>query len=219
MQPPIKLIIADDHPVVRDGIRSILANNPRIELVGEAGSGTELVEMCGRLNPDVVLTDVVMHDEIDGEEAVKIIDKKYPVIRVVAMSMYERYHDIMRMMNAGATGYISKNAEKEEYLEAIEYASRSKLYYCRRIGKRIQAAGPNLQRLYHTVEFSDRELEVLRLLCKGMNNTEISNELELSIRTVEGYRLRMLEKFDTNNMLRVIMYAISVGLIKIDETA
>jgi DNA-binding NarL/FixJ family response regulator len=218
MQTPIKLIIADDHPVVRDGIKSILANNPGIVLVGEAGSGTELLEKCRLLNPDVVLTDVVMPDNIDGEQAVKLLEEANPVIRVVAMSMYERYHDIMRMINAGAIGYISKNAEKEEYLEAIEYAGRSKVYYCRRIRKRLEAGGANLRRLYHTIEFSERELQVLRLLCQGLNNTEISSQLELSIRTVEGYRLRMLEKFDTNNILKVIMYTISVGLIKIDET-
>jgi DNA-binding NarL/FixJ family response regulator len=217
MQPPIKLVIADDHPIVRDGIRSILSKHPRIILVGEAGSGTELVNKCRQLNPDVVLTDVVMHDSIDAEQAVRILEETNPLIRIVAMSMHERYHDIMRMINAGAIGYISKNAEKEEYLEAIEYASRSKVYYCRRIRKRIKAAGAHMKHMYTAIEFSERELQVLNLLCKGFSNAEISEALEVSIRTVEGYRLKILEKFDTNNILKVIMYAISVGLVKIDE--
>jgi DNA-binding NarL/FixJ family response regulator len=213
----IKLLIADDHPVVRDGIKSILAGNPAISVVGEAGSGDELVEKCGMLQPDVVLTDVVMKEGIDGEKATAIITDQYPLVNVVAMSMYERYHDINRMFDAGAIGYISKNAEKEEYIEAIECASRNQLFYCKRIRKRLQAAGPNMKRLYNAVQFNERELQVLALLCKGHDNARVSEALELSIRTIEGYRLKLLEKFNTKNIVQVIVYAIATGWVKVDE--
>lgn len=213
----IKLLIADDHPVVRDGIKSILAGNPKITVIGEAGSGKELVEKCDMLQPDVILTDVVMKEGIDGEKATVIITDKYPLVRVVAVSMYERYHDIHRMFDAGAIGYISKNAEKEEYIEAVERAACNQPFYCRRIQKRLQAAGPNMKRLYSTVQFNDRELQVLELLCKGYDNARVGQALELSIRTIEGYRMKLLEKFSTKNIVQVIVYAISTGLVKIDE--
>jgi len=213
----IKLLIADDHPVVRDGIKSILAGNPCILVVGEAGNGNELVEKCGILQPDVVLTDVVMKEGIDGEKATAIITEQYPLVNVVAMSMYERYHDITRMFDAGATGYISKNAEKEEYIEAIQFASRNQPYYCKRIRRRMQYSGANMKRLYNAIQFNERELQVLTLLSKGYDNVQVSEALDLSIRTIEGYRLKLLEKFNTKNIVQVIVYAIATGWVKVDE--
>jgi DNA-binding NarL/FixJ family response regulator len=213
----IKLLIADDHPVVRDGIKSILTGNKHITLIGEAGSGEDLVEKCGMLQPDVVLTDVVMEEGMDGEKATALITEKYPLLQVIAMSMFERYHDINRMISAGAIGYISKNAEKEEYIEAIESAARNTPFYCKRIRRRLQAAGPNIKRLYSSIQFNERELEVLSLLCKGYDNARISEALELSIRTIEGYRLKLLEKFNTKNIVKVIVYAIATGWVKVDE--
>lgn len=213
----IKLLIADDHPVVRDGIKSILAGNPGIVVIGEAGSGNELVEKCGLLQPDVVLTDVVMKEGIDGEKATTLITDQYPLVHVVAMSMFERYHDINRMFEAGAIGYISKNAEKEEYIEAIQCAARAQHFYCKRIRARLQTAGANMKRLYNAVQINDRELQALTLLCKGYDNARVSDILGLSIRTIEGYRLKLLDKFNTKNFVQVIVYAIATGLVNVDE--
>jgi len=217
METKIRVIIADDHLVVRDGIRSILASHPRIRVVAEAQDGKELVAMCTRLKPDVALTDVVMNGGMDGEAAALELRQQAPLVKVVAMSMYEKPYDIFRMMNAGAIGYISKNAERDEYINAIESAFSYKYFYCKRIRRRVQEAGASLKRLYNKIEFSDKELPVLELICKGRSNKEIADKLECSIRTVEGYRLKLLEKFETNSMIKVVSYAISTGVVKIEH--
>jgi two-component system, NarL family, response regulator NreC len=216
-QTAVKLIIADDHPVVRNGVKAILDGVDFIRLVGEAGSGTELLDLCRRLNPDVVLTDVVMHGEMDGEAVTRRICDEMPLINVVVMSMYERFYDIMRMINAGAVGYISKNAEKEEYIEAIRSAGNSRVFYCKRIRNRLQSAGPNRRRWHQKIDLNEREIQVLQMLCMGHSNAEIAAGLQLSHRTVEGYRFKLLEKFGTNNILKVIFCAISTGLVNIEE--
>ncbi len=215
-QRRIRLIIADDHEVFRDGLRTLLDKTKGIEVVGEAGNGGELVSLCERFRPDIVLTDILMPG-MDGIEASNIITNNFPGIRVIALSMFNHEDLVIDMLNAGAVGFLVKNAHKSEIIQAVFTVYRNKPYYCKltsarmpRVLARIQSGSELRQKVY----FSPREKEIIRLVCEEKTSREIAALLHMSVRTVEEYRVRIKEKMDVKSTTGLVIYAIQHQLYK-----
>lgn len=213
----IQLIIADDHEVYRDGLKTLLDKSPDLQVIGEASNGMELVSLCHLKVPDVILTDIMM-PVMDGVEATSVITKNFPSIRVIALSMFNQDNLILDMLNAGAMGYLIKNAHKDEILEAIKSVYRNTPYYCkstsiklaRLIG--VSQFGSNAK---NKVFFSQKERDIIRLICEEKTSKEIGDELHLSMRTVEEYRQRLKDKMEVKGTTGIVIYAIKNDLYKV----
>lgn len=216
----IRVLLADDHKIIRDGIKSMLRAEQAIEIVGEASNGRELVNLLPELATDLILMDVNM-PEMDGFETTAYIAKHYPSIKVLVLSMldYERY--ITKMLEAGALGYILKNTGREELTHAIKTVASGNLYICSEIAinllKRNHPTSvkyPITDEPSAAAKLSKRELEVLQLLAEGLNNTEIAEKLFTSKRTVESHRKNLLAKTESKNTASLIKYALFRGIIE-----
>ncbi|MGE5521012.1 MAG: response regulator [Candidatus Dadabacteria bacterium] len=216
--PTINLLIADDHEIFLDGMHVLLKKVPDIEIVGEANNGQQLVRLAKELKPDVVITDIKM-PVMDGIEATKLLTQEMPEIGIIALSMYEEENLIVEMLEAGAKGYLLKNAHKTEILQAIQAVYKGQTYYCNRTStslvKLLVNSSFNPHRKEDKQKLSDREIDVIRLICKEMANKEIAAELNLSVRTVEGYREKIEEKINAKNAAGIVVYAIKNGIYKI----
>lgn len=212
----IRVLIADDHEMVREGLQAMLNKISDIEVIGEACNGAELIELSKKLKPDVILTDVKM-PKTDGVEATRIIKKEMPHIGVVALSSFDEESFITDMINAGAKGYLLKNAAKVELLEAIRAAYRDENYYCRhtniKLAKMIAKGGASAS-ASRMETFTERELQVIEMICKGFSSKEIARELNLKTRTIERYRDAIMSKMEVKNAAAVVLYAVEHGLYK-----
>jgi two-component system, NarL family, response regulator NreC len=215
--PDIKLIIADDHEIFRDGFKLMLTKYPEIKLVGEAENGKELVELTQKLQPDVVITDIKM-PVMDGIEATKKIIELFPDIGIIGLSMFDEDDLIVDMLEAGAKGFLIKNAGKEQITEAIKTVYNNDPYYCKttshKLTNMIAKSRFNPYKKKAKVEFSEREKEIIGFICSEMTNKEIGDKLFLSVRTVEGHRLKILEKMGVKNSIGLVVYAVKTGLFK-----
>jgi DNA-binding NarL/FixJ family response regulator len=209
---PIRIILADDHEIFRDGFKAMLKKQPSVELIGEASDGEQLVELTRRLKPDVVVTDIKMPG-MDGLEATKILSKEFPCMGIVALSMIDEETLIIDMMEAGAKGYLLKNAHKNEIIEAIKAVNDNQIYYCDGTSSKLTKMIARSDKIpfgkkSSRPEFSQREIEVIHLICEELTNKEIADRLNLSTRTVEGYRDKILEKMGARNSAGIVIYAI-----------
>lgn len=208
----IQVLIADDHPIFRDGFKLLLKKLKvhRVFLAGEAGDGRTLVEMTSRLLPQLVITDIQM-PEMDGIEATRQIKKMHPSLPVMALSMFNEEGLVMDMLEAGASGYLLKNTSHEELYRAIQTIMQGGVYFAPEtavhLHGRIQQSGRANEQI-KPVHLSHRELEIIRLICKGMINKEMAAALHLSIRTVESYRENIYEKTHTRSAVELAIYAI-----------
>ncbi len=211
----VNLVIADDHEIFRDGLKLMLSRSDDIKVIGEASDGRELIEIVDALQPDVVITDIKM-PYMDGIEATREIHKKHPSMGIIGLSMFDEEDLIMEMLEAGANGYLVKNAEKEEVIEAINAAAWGEHYYCRQTNNKLadMIAKSKFNPYSHKpkVEFNDRETDIIRLICQEMTNKEIATKMFMSVRTVEGYRLRIQERMDVKNSIGLVIYAIQHGI-------
>jgi DNA-binding NarL/FixJ family response regulator len=208
---PIRIVLADDHEIFRDGFRVMLKKQTSVELVGEAGDGEELIKLVEEIQPDVVVTDIKM-PKLDGISATKILTKKYPHIGVISLSMFDEENLIIEMLEAGAKGYLLKNAHKNEIITAVESVFKNQTYYCnhtsRKLTKMIAESSFNPNKRALKPEFSEREISVMRFICQELSNREIALQLKLSVRTIEGYRERIQEKISARNTAGIVVYAI-----------
>lgn len=215
----ISLIIADDHEIFRDGLALMLAKHG-VELVGQAGDGQELVQLVEEKRPDIVLTDIKM-PRMDGIAAARLLLQRYPALRIIALSMHEEEDLIVEMLEAGARGYLLKNADKKEILNAIQTVEEGNIYYCKHttanLASLIVKSKFDAQKRAPGALFNDREKEIIRLICRQHTAQEIGDLLYLSKRTVEGYRTRILEKMDVKNTAGVVIFALKHSIIKEDE--
>lgn len=222
MYLPIRLIIADDHEVYRDGLKTLLekAKNHQLEVVGEAANGKELVATAEKLQPDIVLTDIMM-PVMDGIEATAYITKNLPAVRVIALSMFNQDNLILDMINSGAKGYLIKNAHKDEILEAIKSVHKNQPYYCRSTSLKLAKliAGTHLAGGSGRLKavFNEKELAVIRMICEEKTTREISDELCLSSRTVDEYRIKIRDKMGVKSMAGLVIYAIKNDLYKLNQ--
>jgi DNA-binding NarL/FixJ family response regulator len=214
-QHKIKVVIADDHEIFRDGLRLMIQKQPHIELLAEAEDGNELIEFTKQLLPDVVITDIKM-PRMDGTAAAKHLAAHYPTIGIIALTMFDEEDLIVDMLEAGAMGYLLKNADKNEMVDAIESVYRHEPYYCKstsqKLAKMVAKSKFNPYKVKEKIFFTDRELEIITYICEGLTNKEIGEKVFLSVRTIEGIRLRITEKMNVKNTAGIIIYAIKSGL-------
>ena len=215
---PIRLVIADDHEIFREGLESLFNKQKEIELAEEAINGKQLLEQAERLLPDVILTDIKM-PVIDGIEATKILTEKFPQIGIIALSMFEDENLIVEMLEAGAKGYLMKNAHKHEIIAAINAVYNQESYFCNhttmKLAKLIGKSRFNPFKEPIKPGFTEKEREMIKLICQEFSNKEIATTLHQSPRTIEGYREKILEKTKAKNTAGIVIYAIKNGIYKI----
>ncbi len=217
----IRVVIADDHEIFRDGISLMLGKEPGIRLVGQAENGRQLLALVEELNPDVIITDITM-PVMDGIEVARALVTRRQGGAIIGLSMFDEDNLIIDMLEAGAKGYLLKNADKGEIIDAIRSVYRGEQYYCRHTTTKLTAmiakSKFNPYKDKPKVEFNDREKEIIELICQECTNKEIGDRLFLSARTVEGYRLKILEKMNVKNSVGLVIYAIKNGLYTVKET-
>ncbi|MFK7772642.1 MAG: response regulator [Saprospiraceae bacterium] len=211
----IKVLIADDHKVFRDGIISILEKEEDIEVVGEAGNGREVIDLLSKVEPDVILMDIAMGDA-GGIEASNLIKKQFPKIRILALSMHNESTYIVKMLEAGAKGYLLKDAGGKEMIRAIRVVNEGNTYYSGEVSAAIiehLTQGTKPKEKKGGIPLSKRELEVLELIAEEFTNPEIAEKLFISIRTVDTHRRNLIEKLAVKNTAGLVKYAIRNGII------
>src|ERR1700761_3393568 len=216
---PIQLAIADDHKIFRNGLKATLEDCPEFKLMIEASNGKELIGLLADHKPDVILMDIKM-PEMDGMQTTAHIHQHFKDIKVLALSMHNEDKYIVDMMKAGASGYLLKNAEPEEIIDAISTVYNKGFYFNEHLSVTLikQLVGPgshNESGGQSVVELNDREIEVLRLVCQECSNQEIADKIFLSVRTVEGYRARLFEKTGSKNLVGLVIFAIKRGIISV----
>jgi DNA-binding NarL/FixJ family response regulator len=205
---PIRVLCADDHPLVRKGIASILANETDVVLVGEAGSGQEAVELFRKLKPDVVLMDLRMPG-MSGIEATRIIRAEAPETKIIALTSYDGDQDIYRAIEAGVRGYILKEMVHTEVLRAIRTVHA---------GKRLMPAevAERLSEYFQQMALTPREVEVLRFVAKGMANKEIAHQLGTASGTIKMHIQNILAKLDASDRTHAVTIALERGILHLD---
>ena len=220
MKNTIRLVIADDHEIFRDGLALMLSKQDTVVLTGQAGDGEELLRLVAELQPDIVLTDIKM-PRLDGIAAARILLQRHPGMKIIALSMYEEDDLIVEMLEAGAKGYLLKNADKKEIMEAILTVHEGNIFYCKHttahLASLIVKSKFDSHKKGTETLFTDREKEIIRLICRQHTAQEIGDLLYLSKRTVEGYRTRILEKMEVKNTAGVVIFALRHHLIAEQE--
>lgn len=214
----IRLLLADDHAVLRSGLRMLLDAQPDMQVVGEASDGAEAVREALQSRPDVVLMDVAMTGE-GGLDATRRIKQQAPEIKVLVLSMYDDESYLRRALEAGASGYALKRAADTDLLSAIRAVARDEIYLHPALTRVL--VGDLLQREEANAEtprseaphLSERETEVLRLVALGHTNQEIADTLYLSVKTVESYKGRLMEKLGLRGRAALVRYAVDAGLL------
>jgi DNA-binding NarL/FixJ family response regulator len=211
----ISVIIADDHEIFRDGLKLILTPKNGIQLIGEAANGKILVALARELQPDVVITDIKM-PEMDGLAATRTLTVTQPGINIISLSMFGEEDLVVDMFEAGARGYLLKNAHKDEILEAIETVNKGNAYFCetatRRLTTKLGFSKFNPFKDNERPLLTERETEMLQLICQECTNKEMSEKMGISIRTVEGTRQRIIEKMNVKNTAGMVIFAMKMGL-------
>ncbi len=205
---PIRILIADDHAVVRSGLRGILRAEPDFEVVGEAGDGTETLRLVETLHPDIVLLDITMPPE-DGIKTAKRLKDKHPDLKVLFLTMHEDEGLLHGALRAGAAGYLIKRAEGSEIIQAIFAASHGDIYVHPAMTRALlhQPVTTEHRRGLPAVVLTRRELDVLCLLAKGNTNRQIAGLLSLSMRTVENHRANLMGKLGLESRVELVNYA------------
>lgn len=193
----------------------LLNNEENLQVTGEAINGKELIDCVEQMKPDLVITDIEM-PVMSGIEATRIIKQRYPHIGVIALTMFNDEYLIVDMMEAGANGYLLKNMEAEEVFESIEWVRKGKNYFSNDTSMRLvkQLAKSRMQTPEDTIVFTDKEKEIIKLICEQYASKEIANITQLSKRTVDKYRDHIMEKTGSTNLAGVVVYAIRHGLFK-----
>lgn len=211
----IKILVVDDHAIMRDGIRALLSLHDDIEIVGEASEGKEAIDKAQELAPDVIVMDIAMPG-MDGLEATRRIRKRSPTAKVIVLTQYDNKEYVLSVIKAGAAGYVPKRALGSELVSAIRVVCRgdSFLYPSAATalieGYRQQAEGEPYDRL------TEREREILKLIADGHTSREIADMLFISLKTVLGHRAKTMEKLDLHNRTELIKYAMRKGLVSMD---
>ncbi|MGL4618017.1 MAG: response regulator [Chroococcidiopsis sp.] len=201
---PIRILVVDDHPVVRQGLVGMLEESPDLTVVGQARNGREAIEIFRQQQPDVTLMDLRM-PEMDGVTAISAICAEFHQARIVVLSTYDSDEEIYRGLRAGAKGYLLKDAEPEELIAAIRIVHNGQKYI-------PPAVGAKLAERMVSPQLSDRELEVLRLMAKGKSNHEISEELYIAERTVKFHINNIFSKLGVGDRTQAVIIALERGI-------
>jgi DNA-binding NarL/FixJ family response regulator len=212
---PISVVLADDHQVVRDGLKTLLEAQADIRVVGSVADGREAVASAAQLKPDVVVMDISMPD-MNGVEAARRIHAARAETRIVMLSMHSDAEHVYRALEAGATGYLLKNSAGSELVAAVRAVNAGRRYLTEKINELVIAGYLGENRATSPLEsLSKRERDILQHIVDGKNNRETAELLHISVKTVETYRSRMLQKLGIKNVTELVKFAITHGLTQV----
>lgn len=216
----IKIILVDDHQLVRDGIKSLISDSFGIDIIGEASNSVELFKLLHHSNPDVILMDISL-PIMSGIEITKILRKDYPKIKVLMLSMYTSEDFIFNGLKAGINGYLPKNTTRDELLLAIEEVHNGNEYFSKSISNIILKSFVNSAKYGNNANddkmsvLTKRETEILKLVVEGVSNQHIADQLFISIRTVETHKTSIMKKLELNNTIDLVKFAIKNKIIEL----
>lgn len=213
------ILLVDDHAIILDGIKAMLQNEPDITILGEAYNGVQALEKVKILDPDIIIMDISMPD-LSGIEATKLISKDFPKVKIIILTQHDSKEYILEVLKAGAHGYLLKNSPKDELLHAIKKVAKNEKY----IGDKASALllddmlkqkVQNSEQELPEVILTKREIEIIELIANDNSNQEISELLNISLRTVETHRRNVMQKIDVNTVVALVHYAVKHKIISI----
>ncbi len=207
----IRVLLADDHAMMRDGLQALLLTAPDIEVVGSVGNGRDAVSQAISLKPDVIIMDVTM-PEMNGIEAATLLRDKHPEIRIVMLSMHSSSEHVYRALNAGATGYLLKESAGEEIVTAVRAVHAGRSYMSSALDTLERRSAPRADGTGPLASLSARERQVLQLVVEGRSSAEIAALVHLSPKSVDTYRSRLMKKLDIDDVTGLVKFAIQHGL-------
>ena len=212
----IKVLVVDDHTIVREGICALLGLSPEIEVVGEACNGQEALELLEKIKPDIILMDIAM-PVMDGLEATRKILQRFPDARILALTQYHDREYVLQIIEAGARGFISKTVASSDLVSGIRSVYHGDSFLSPAVAKYLvedfQRESAGKKRLDPYEQLTEREKEVLKLLAEGHTTQEIAEMLVISPKTVEGHKTRLMTKLDLHNRVELVKYALRKGII------
>jgi len=214
----IKILLADDHQIVRQGLSALINAQPDLEVIGEALDGLDLLEQVEKLHPDVVVADVAMPN-LNGVDAAGRIRKRFPDVQVVILSMHAASSYVIRALRNGALGYVLKSDDIEDVIEAIHWVVEGRRYLSGQVAEQVISSliSGAEQELDMEKRITNREREILQLVAEGNTNIQISKKLNISSRTVETHRANMMNKLGLASQADVIRFAIQNGIVSAPE--
>jgi DNA-binding NarL/FixJ family response regulator len=215
----MKIILVDDHKLVRDGIKSLLKSEKEIQIIGEVSGGRELIELVQDKMPDIVITDISMPD-MNGIELTRYLSENYPSIHVLILSMHLDENYIIDCVKLGARGYLPKDINPQELIKAIHLIHAGGTYFSHEISKigfnsYIEKARQSDKKAALLEHLTEREIEIIQLVAEGLMNKEISDQLNISIRTVDNHKSNILRKLNLKSSIDIVKYAIKNEIIKL----
>jgi DNA-binding NarL/FixJ family response regulator len=213
---PIRVLIADDHALVRAGIRALVEKIDDVVVVGEAGTGSEALDLVRQLKPNLMLLDITMPDG-GGFEVLDQLTKKYPEIKVIVLTVHEAGEYAIRALREGAAGFLPKSAASTELEQAIHTVVRGETYISPETSRKtLLEYGKGVTKRDLLASLSPRQREVLRLIAEGKTTKQIAQVLEISVKTVETHRAQLMERLSIHDVAGLVRYAIIVGLIEVE---
>lgn len=215
----IRLLVADDHKIFRQGIKKLLEEEPDLQVVGESADGRETVKRATELKPDIVLMDIAMAN-LNGLEATRQIKKALPETKVIMLTMHKNEEYVLQSFQAGASGYILKEGAVEELVSAIRSIHQDKSFLSPTVSKTLVDAYLRKMETGRTETpfdlLTDREREVLQLIAEGYTNREVAKQLFISVKTVEAHRAHIMQKLNIHDIAKLVKYAIQKGLVDLN---
>jgi len=216
MENKLSIVLADDHTILREGLRALLTADANLEIVGEARDGREAVRCIEKLGPDLLLIDLSM-PRMSGMDAIREIKKRYPETKIIALTVHKTEEYLLTTLQAGADGYVLKDATHDELILAIKNVMGGKSYLSPGVSEKViegYLEGKKSNRSLSSWEsLSQREREVLKLIAEGYKNKEIAGDLCISLKTVEKHRANLMKKLDLHNAAALTVYAVDKGLV------
>lgn len=216
MTKPIKVLIAEDHTIVRQGVARLLSDQAGIEVVGEAVNGRDAVEMAAKLKPDIVVMDIAM-PKMNGIEASKKIRKLLPKTKIIILSMYSHEHYIHELLEAGVSGYLLKDSSGRDIVKAIDDAMKDRTFLSPSVSKIVEESDINYRKNSSREDryklLSNREREVFQLIAEGHSTRAIADKLCVSISTIKTHRAKIMEKLVLKSPVKLVHFAIQLGLV------
>ena len=216
MGAKLRILLAEDHTILREGLRALLSADSKFEIIGEAQDGREAVRCVEKLNPDLILMDLSM-PRMNGMEAIREIKKRHPATKIIALTVHKTEEYLLTTLQAGADGYVLKDATHGELVIAIEHVMAGKAYLSPGVSDKViegyLEGKEGIPSVSAWETLSQREREVLKLIAEGYKNKEIAGDLCISLKTVEKHRANLMKKLDLHNAAALTVYAVEKGLV------